>query len=117
MTGRNTDEEEDQEEDVGTDGRGQLVCRTQVHGSSHKFSKQTAAELSPGTVIRVSLGVRNVRGKGPKVVARMLAFVHPETGKLVVRMGMYDISKENRGKPFGPQVVHESDTPVYEVKR
>lgn len=48
-------------------------------------------------------------------MARILAFIDPITGKLVVRMGMWDVSRSTRGAEVGPQVVYESEAPVYEV--
>lgn len=104
------------EDEIGQTGRGGLVCRTAVRGKNQSYFKQSSAELAPGSTIRVSVGANGRRSKNPKMVARILAFVHPTTGKLVVRMGMFDIAKSSHGRQSGPQVVWESDVPVYEVE-
>jgi hypothetical protein len=102
------------EEDIGVEGEdgGGLFARVQVDGSSRRYERRATAGLAPGSAIRVSIGARKGRGKGLGRVARILAYIDPLTGNLVVRMGMYDITKNRRGSEVGPQVVFTSDTPV-----
>lgn len=103
------------EEAIGTEGRGGLFCRVQADGASRGSVRQHHVELRPGSCIRVSVGARRVRGKTVKKVARLLAFVDPITGKLVIRMGMYDISTSTKGHEDGPQIVDVSDAPVCDI--
>lgn len=103
------------EESIGTEGRGGLFVRVQADGRSRRYQKQSNVEASPGCAVRVSVGLRGKTGRGIKRVARLLAFIDPLTGHLVVRMGMYDISKTKRGQEEGPQIVWNSDVPVIDT--
>lgn len=116
----------DDEDSIGIDdtaGRG-IVCRVQCSGESRRVEKTASVSSVPGSAIRVSIGSgvgaygkRSQRNGLGKKVARLLAYVDPLTGKLVVRMGMYDISKHRKGVEVGPQVVWESDSPICKVGR
>jgi hypothetical protein len=103
------------EESVGETGRGGFVCRLQADGSSRSYSKQSHVELAPGSCFRVSVGASGKKRGLPKRVARLLAFVDPLTGHLVVRMGMYDITATTKGAEEGPQIVWTSDAPVCDI--
>lgn len=103
------------EEGIGVEGEGSLVCRTQVSGKTRRFQRQIQADLSPGSTVRVSVGVSGTRVRGDAKVARILAFVDPLTGKLIIRMGMYNIKKNTVGHEEDQQLVYESDVPVVKL--
>lgn len=103
------------EEEIGTEGRGNLWCRVQADGAARSYIKQNYIELQPGCCFRVSIGVRPRGGGRTEKVARVLAFIDPLTGNLVTRMGMFDISETKQGKEVGPQIVDVSDVPVCDL--
>ena len=106
----------DDEESIGSKGSGSLTASVQVHGSQRRFSTRASAKLAPGSVIRVSITAGGLRAKKIKRAARILAFVDSVTGELVVRMGMYDISRNTKGCEDGPQVVWRSEIPVVDIE-
>lgn len=115
MPRRNDESFEIDEEAIGSEGSGSLLCRVQVNGKRQRFQKQISADLSPGSTIRVSVGIGGTRIRGDAKVARILAFVDPISGKLVVRMGMFNIKKNTRGHEEDQQLVYTSDEPVVKL--
>ena len=103
------------EESIGVNGRGSLYCVVKCDGPKSSYSKKSAVELRPGSVIRVSIGVAGKHPNKPKKTARMICFVDPFTGKLVTRMGVYDISKSRSGREDSMQIVETSDLPVVSI--
>lgn len=100
---------------IGTKGSGPLQAHVQVDGKSRSFSTTCSADAAPGSTIRVSIRCGPNKGRRVGKVARVLAFIDPLTGKLIVRMGMFDVSRSTRGAEDGPQVVWDSDGPVCDV--
>lgn len=103
------------EESIGTKGEGDITCRVQADGDSRSFQTRSSVRAVPGSAIRVSIVPSRKRKSSFGRVARILAFVDPLTGKLVVRMGMWDVTRSTKGCEIGPQVVWESDVPVCKV--
>lgn len=103
------------EEAIGTDGIRGLQWRVQASGRVKKTERSGSVDGAPGSVIRVAIGPSNGKRQGVRQVARILAFIDPLNGKLVVRMGMWNVSRSTKGYEEGPQVVWESDTPIVKV--
>lgn len=102
------------ETDIGIDtpdGGTDLQCRVSVAGG-RSYTKTVAMAAAPGHALRVS-----VTARGLKHSARILAFVDPMTGKLVIRMGMFVTDKNGRGNEENEQIIWDSDKPVYTVTR
>lgn len=106
---------EQDEEAIGSDGTSGIQWRVQGSGKASKYQRSGSVASGPGSVIRVSVGPSRGKSSGVRTVSRLLAFVDPLTGKLVVRMGMWDVSRSTKGHEVGPQVVWESDVPVCKV--
>jgi len=75
-----------------------------------------ARQLSAHSSAHVSVGFVDENGKPLLIHARVLAYVDPATGKAVVRLGMFDTSKANRGTEIGKQLIWESDEPCVFVE-
>lgn len=103
------------EERIGTKGEGRIAARVQADGQSRSFQQTSSVKAAPGSALRVSITARDGRSKRFGKTARILAFVDPLTGELVVRMGMWDVTRSTKGHEIGPQVVWRSDVPVCKV--
>lgn len=112
---RRSGSHEEDEEAIGSDGTSGIQWRVQGNGAGSKYQRSGSVASSSGSVIRVSVGPSHGKKSGVRCVSRLLAFVDPLTGKLVVRMGMWDVSRSTKGHEVGPQVVWESDVPVCKV--
>lgn len=100
------------ENDIGhskADGSS-LSCRIHVDAGDRPFQRSASCAAVVGNAIRLVLSFG-----GTGVAARLLAYVDPLTGKAVIRMGMFDISDNNRGHEIGDQIVWDSDEPIIEA--
>lgn len=108
------DDRNSDEDSIGiesADGGRDLVCRVYVGGSEGRsFSRAVSTSGKPGRTIRCTL-----RLAGYPHTARLLAYVDPMTGQLVVRMGMLKKDKKGRTSEEDEQIVWTSDAPVYSI--
>ena len=107
----------DDEESLGVDspdGGDGIECQVRATRAGVGVRRHVRMGANPGNAIRVSIHFGG--GGNSKNSARILVFVDPLTGKGIVRMGMFDLSKNRRGKEIGKQLVWETDTPVWKGK-
>jgi len=107
----------DDEESIGAEGRSGIRWRVQVDGDRERYERSGAVPARPGYSIRFSLGPAQGRRDGIRKVVRAIAYVDPITGKLVIRMGQWDVSKGTKGEEESQQVVFESDVPICKIDK
>lgn len=97
------------------DGGTGITCRVSASSGGRTLKRVISLECAPGSVCRVSISFGG-SGKAASVSTRAIAYIDATTGKGIVRMGSVRPKRGSGGIEDGPQLVVETETPVWKGK-